>query len=327
MILGSSTLSGDQSARDTIRKIKSKSWFTTISLMILIAPIHLIADIFRSFYLLKVSFSSCKHLVVISNRNQLKNILKYIPEIQNHYEIMYVKKAKTLATFPLLFLTLAGIFRICFSKQFKLDRLSNLDVSEASYYKNSYYLSMIFKVIKPSFIFMSREDTVPFIETANAIQRLNINLVVVEHGIFVRNYDSFVSTNNTFHVFSSYENASKRNPPALQIIRARNPIQDIYEAYKQSELVTCNDEILIADTYNIRPYLKEICEKVQKSNSVCLRYHPGQEVTEISGVRISHNKIHDLRATKLVITGTSGFALEAAMCGIPTIMSNLLCVI
>ena len=156
-------MSGDQSARDTIRKIKSKSWFTTISLMILIAPIHLIADIFRSFYLLKVSFSSCKHLVVISNRNQLKIYLNIFQEIQNHYEIMYVKKAKTFATFPLLFLTLAGIFRICFSKQFKLDRLSNLDVSEASYYKNSYYLSMIFKVIKPSFIFMSREDTVTFI--------------------------------------------------------------------------------------------------------------------------------------------------------------------
>ena len=82
-----------------------------------------------------------------------------------------------------------------------------------------------------------------------------------------------MSTNNTFHVFSSYENANKTKSTSAQIIRARNPIQDIYEAYKNSELVTFNDEILIADTYNIRPYLKEICEKVQKSNSVCLRYH------------------------------------------------------
>ena len=38
-----------------------------------------------------------------------------------------------------------------------------------------------------------------------------------------------------------------------------------------------------------------------------------------SGVRISHNKIHDLRATKLVITVLAAL-LKAAMCGIPTII-------
>lgn len=283
-------------------------------------PIHFIVDPIRLVYLVILKLSSSKYVFIISNQNHRKNILNYIPEVEGKYKSVYIKNQKTLATVPLSPLVINGVYNLIFLKAYSRERLSNLDVTEALYHNSEWYFGLLFFLLKPDIVFMSREDTEPFVVVAKSIQKNKLSLAVVEHGIFVRNYHSFECSVTTSHVYSSLENVLKRTPKALRIIATRNPIQDIYQAFLNKKLAGEPTEILVADTHNIRPNLSLICEKILTNHKVCLRHHPGQQTIAIPDVRLSQDKIEDLRMAKLVVTGTSGLALEAAMCGIPTLI-------
>lgn len=307
-------------AYDSIRSIYGKKKLRITLELILSLPLQLFFDIFRFLNIIFIRLSKHNILFVVSNRNQTNNIKTYLPEIKENFDFIHIKKARSLQSFPLFLLILNGITQIVFSDKFKLKKISNLDVSDACYFKSSKYLAFFLKVIKPKYIIISREDITPFSELARAAQSLEIKLVVVEHGIFVRNYKSFETTNTTAHVFSSKQVENTRDPAAKRIIAAQNPISELHKKYSAMSTFKVRNEIMVADTYSIRTYLKSICDKALQSNKVCLRFHPGQRHGNIDGVRVSDDKLHDLKRAKLVVTGVSGFALEAAMCGLPTII-------
>ena len=310
----------DVYAHDTIRRMKSRKRSEVVAMLALQLPLQVIADLIRIMYLIKLKFSREKYLFIVSNQNHINNILKYVPELQHDYATLHVKKVKSFTSVPISYLLVTGILRILFCKKFRRAKLSSLDVADACYFNSNSYLSWVFKFLNYKYSFISREDITPYIEVAKALQKNKFRLITVEHGIFVRNYESFDSSSTTWHIFSSQEIASLRTPKSKQVIRVRNPIQDLYQDFISQDLPKFHNEILLADTHNIRPHLVEISEKLKRDSNVCLRFHPGQQMTDINGVRVSRDKVYDLKAAKLVVTGTSGFALEAALCGIPTII-------
>ena len=302
------------------RERLSRRW--VILVLSLYALGNIILDVPRVFVLIWLRVTgNGRSLLFASNTNQIDNVKKYSIELSNSCSVVNVKNWKSIYSIPQSILALNALYHISYTKQYSHRFFSKLDIHEAAYEKSSRYISLILRFLRCRQVILSREDIKPFAEVGVAAQALGLLLIVIEHGIFTRSFQSFPTTENTFHVFSSEENSRKRTPLAQKICKFNSPLFTIKKEFDACRLIrsTEKSQILIADTYNIRESLFSIADSVDRIGTVKIRLHPGINL-QLGDYASDANKIQMLVDAKVIITGISGFALEAAFCGIPTVI-------
>mgnify|MGYP005623146747 CR=1 FL=1 len=298
----------------------SRPW--VISVLSLYVLGNIILDVPRAFVLIWLRVNGKgRSILFASNKNQIDNVKKYSLELSNSCSVVKVKNWKSIYSIPQSILALNALYHISCSQQYNHRFLSKLDIHDAAYDNSSRYIGLILRFLRCRQVVLSREDIKPFSEVGVAAQDLGLLLIVIEHGIFTRSFESFPTTENTFHIFSSEENSRKRTPLAQKICKFNSPLFAIKNEFDACRLIRSSEktQILIADTYNIRESLFSIAESVNRLGTVKIRLHPGINL-QLDDYGSDANKIEMLVDAKLVITGISGFALEAAFCGIPTVI-------
>ena len=311
-----------EGARELLREKKSIGRPLAFLLVFLSFLTNLALDIIRISYLFFLKTSNSNHtLLFASNKNQYINVSKYSANLYQRLSIVDIKSFRSLTSIPQTPLSLNAIYQLLTNSKYRIHDYSNLDIQEAAYQDSFKYLAFIIKLLGCRLAILSREDSQPFIEIGKAVQSLDIKLLVIEHGILTRYYTSFDTSQNTMHVFSSEENLSKRTPKPKNIIHFHSPLYDLMDLLVdfKARVELREKNILIADTYNLRPYLNELASLLSKIGSVELRYHPGFNA-KLDNYLISEDKIESLARSEVVVTGISGFSLESAFCGIPTII-------
>lgn len=309
--------------REFLRENDSLTRCRAITICAFSLLLHLWFDVFRCLFLVWLRLSGKGSMVLFaSGDNHVANIEKYSPKIAEKSVILRIKNTRSLFSVPQTLLAINGLYRITFTREFKMDHLSYLDLSEAYYKEMAWYLRYLLTFIKCDVAVLSREDSLPFIELGVAAQSLAINLFVFEHGLLTRSYTAFATTETTVHVYSSIDNVRKREPPAANIYRADSPLYSICEQVSQQRLQIDKKrhDVLIADTYNIRDRLICIADALRERGwDVKIRLHPGyfQECGEYA---CDKGKPEALASAQYVITGISGFCVESVFCGIPTIV-------
>lgn len=281
----------------------------------------LIIDPLRIVYLLTLSWSgSGKKLILVSNQNQVININKYVSSYSKDFTILFVKSSLVFRTFPQAYFHFRALLKVIGSSGW-LKKFSYLDIDLLRYSNSSRYISFFLRLLRTESVIISREDISPYLDVAEASQNLGLKLTVIEHGVLTTPSYSFVPTKTTLHVFSSQLNVQKRNPPPLAIFKAESPLQQLFKSVMQIKINGRHDgnDLILADTLNISSRLLEIAKVLDRDFNVNLRPHPG-ETLNITKFIDKSPKYEAMAKTKLVVTGISGFAIESAFCGIPTIV-------
>ncbi len=302
--------------RDSISRSKA--------ILILLSQLlyNIISDIFRLLFLIFLKISSQGKIILFaSNTNHLQNIRKYNVSLANKSNIIKIKNSKALDSIPQTYFSINGLYNLIFNKDFFYKKYSRLDIDEASYIDTYKYIGIFMRLISCKLAILSREDSIPFIEVALAAQQNDLKLLVFEHGVLTRYFKSFLPSNKTAHVYSSDENYYKRTPLAKNIFKFHSPLYEIFESVqdKRKQNKITPEEILIADTYNIRHRLLDLAEHLEKKNLVKIRLHPGNEI-DVGRFKSNVDKVEAMARAKLVVTGISGFSLESAFSNIPTII-------
>ena len=281
----------------------------------------LIIDPLRIVYLLTLSSSgNGKKLMLVSNQNQVVNINKYVSGYSKDFTILFIKSSLAFRTFPQAYFHFRALLKLVGSSGW-IRKYSYLDIDLLRYSNSSRYISVFLRLLRTESVIISREDISPYLDVAEASQKLGLKLTVIEHGILTSPSYSFVPTKTTLHVFSSPLNIDKRQPPPVTIFKAESPLQQLFKAVSQIKINESHDgnELILADTLNIRSRLLEIASILEKDFSVNLRPHPGV-VLSINNFIDKRPKFEAMRNANLVVTGISGFAMETVFCGIPTIV-------
>jgi len=302
------------------RERLSRPW--VISALSLYVLGNIILDVPRAFVLIWLRVNgNGRSLLFASNQNQIDNVKKYSLELCNSCSVVKVKNWKSIYSIPQSILALNALYHISRTQQYNHRFLCKEDIHEAAYENSSRYISLILRFLRCRQVVLSREDIKPFSEVGVAAQDLGLLLIVIEHGIFTRSFESFPTTENTFHIFSSEENSSKRTPLAKQICKFNSPLYNIRNSIVEQRLKNGNEptQILVGDTFNIRKHLIQLAEALEPFGSVKIRLHPGYE--QDCGKFSDHSsKVVSMSNARLIVTGISGLALESIFCGISTLI-------
>ncbi len=302
------------------RERLSRPW--VISVLSLYVLGNIILDVPRAFVLIWLRLNgNGRSILFASNQNQIDNVKKYSLELSNSCSVVKVKNWKSIYSIPQSILALNALYHIIRTQQYNHRFLSKIDIHEAAYENSSRYISLILRFLRCRYVVLSREDLKPFSEVGIAAQDLGLPLIVIEHGIFTQSFESFPTTENTFHVFSSEENSRRRTPLAQNICKFNSPLYDIRNSIVEQRLKNANEptQILVGDTFNIRRHLIQLAEALEPFGSVKIRLHPGYE--QDCGKFSDHSsKVVSMSNARLIVTGISGLALESAFCGISTLI-------
>lgn len=284
--------------------------------------VQLLLDFVRINYIISLIIrNKGKKIIICSNLNQVKICQNCLKLKLTDYKIIFIKNQFKIKTVPNTLSSLRFLkylLKRVVSKRFDI---SGSAKSEARYCNSEILYGLLFYFLKTEKLIMSREESEPFISVLEAAKKKNINILVCEHGVLTRSYTSVEPSENMYHFYSHPANISKRKPIAKNIIKGKSNLYSLYSLVLD-ELNGNNKysfEFLIADTLNIRDNLDNIGNAVRRFGDVYLRPHPG--ISLKTNIKIAKNsKTKNLADSSLIITGVSGFALEAIFCGKKTII-------
>jgi len=200
---------------------------------------------------------------------------------------------------------------------------SHIDHDNIRYQHAVPLFTFFFRLLRVERIVLSAELSNSYRSAILAARRLDIPVLICEHGSVVRRTDSCVNGSNIHCAFTSPYNLSMRHPPPQNLIKSPSPLFRLFEDLQLTippVRYWSGPSVLVADTLSIRDQLTTIVASLDKSMlEVRVRAHPGRNLDPDLPLD-TESKRESLRGADVVVSGISGFVIEALFCGVPTVV-------
>lgn len=286
--------------------------------------LSIVLDIPRLIFLVFCRLSGRGRKVLIaSNRNQIRQVEHFIAARVDDYRVVWVKRHRAIATIPHSGIFLSSLWTLLVRTR-KTGRFSHIDHDNIRYRQATPQFTVFFRLLGVQRIVLSAEMSNSYRSAIRAAVRLDVPVLICEHGSVVRRTDDCVNADNIHCAFTSAFNLSMRHPPPRNPIKIVSPLIGLYREVQSVPLPAQPPGVLVADTLSIRDRLADIVASLKgpeigAGTGVRVRAHPGRQLDPALPLD-TPGKPEALRAAGVVVSGISGFVVEALFCGIPAVV-------